>query len=180
MRPSSHSDDFTYFVKFATDEEAKKGHAVLRNLLDDMEKHSKDYDTDWDPDDAKLEINGTTVTFEVNTAGYLSSVEATLNKMNIANLKCHQNYQEFSISLVLPVEVGESILPLLLDGEDLDLVEWLNKACDPPTKESRDDKYRITWHYAGDSTADADDRTVWTHNGEINLTGKDYWELYEC
>ena len=178
FRPSSHSEDFTIIAEYATPAQANKAEAILKKMLEDMKTHEDDYDSDWEPDEASVSAYGRNVSFEVYTAGYLSHVISTMNKLKpIKPLEVFRNYQEIAIKLTLPEGMTIETIPLVFDARDVKAVRWLTEKCGKPKRIKWNGKEQLMWLYKGDEIYYGG--TLWAGAVEINVYEKEYWDVDE-
>jgi hypothetical protein len=176
FRPSSHSDDFTLLAHYKTSKEADKAGQAIHRLLEDMKQPENSYETDWEPDEATVSVDGNKVTFEVDTAGYLEDVYATLAKTGATNIESFQSYQEFTIQLVVPLKTSIEALPLILKEDDVSLLKWLTETCGQPKIMEEDNQTQIQWVYRGDGIYNESENVLYG-KVELNLNENSLWRI---
>jgi len=175
-RPSSHSDDYSIVATYKDFKKAAKVEKALEKLLEDIKKHENDYDTDWNPDEARVSQDGCKVWFEVYTAGYLEDVESVIYKVAVPQeVECYQNYQELTIRVNLPRGLTLESAMLVLEREEAEALKWFKNVCgEPKIIGVESGSQTIEWFYSGDEICS--DGTLYI-GFEFYVGDRENWEV---
>jgi hypothetical protein len=180
LRPSSHSDDYTIIATYRDKRAARKVGDALERLLGDMKQHTDEYDTDWSPEEASVQVVGERVWFEVYTAGYMDDVESVLRKVAVPKeVECYRNHQELKVRVNVPIGLNMETAALILDKDEAQALKWFREVCgEPKVEDCGDGAHQILeWSYEGDEIY-CDD-TLYL-GFEFSLEGRDNWTIELC
>ena len=180
FRPSSHSEDLTFIATYKSEEAAEKVYDTLKKMLEDMEWNPDDYETDWSPDEADVNLWGNEVWFGVYTAGYLDDVESVMKKVAIPEkLECYRDYQELVIRVKVPKGLTPETAVLVLDREEAEAIRSLMTLCgEPKIEKGEKDELVFVWYYRGDGIYD--DGVLYLSGNELRVDERESWEVEEC
>ncbi|RLF12948.1 MAG: hypothetical protein DRJ69_00170 [Thermoprotei archaeon] len=178
FRPSSHSEDFTLIATYSSSEKAAVVEETLKRFLEDMEEHPDDYDTDWDPDDARVFKRGNEVWFNVYTAGYLDDVESAILKGKPEKVECYRDYQELTVRVKVPAGLTPEVAVLIGDKDEAEAIRWLTENCGKPkVVENGGDDELLEWMYCGDGIYDDYENKLYLGGIEFDLNKHRNWEV---
>lgn len=164
--PSGHSEDYTLIAKFKIQKDAEEGEMNLQCLIEDMKKHPRRYETDWEPEDASVSRDGSAVHFYVYSVGYLDDITAILGRTGKSpDIGVYQYYQELTVTIPLPENATLEHYMLIADKKESAIIKELKSAAKAFTNAKR----KAVFEYSGDKIYDTGMEKLYLGDEEFDV-----------